>query len=179
MGGLERIDTERLVLRRPVASDASAVFARYASDPEVTRYLSWPRHRSIEDTSMFLQFSDMEWARGVGPYLIEARAGGRLLGATGLGFETPQRAATGYVLARDAWGQGYATEALRAVVEVAAKVGVQRLYALTHTEHSASWHVLEKCAFAREGVLRSHTEFPNLRPGELSDVLCYARVLKN
>ena len=179
MGGLERIETERLVLRRPVAADASAVFARYSSDPEVTRFMSWPRHRSIEDCSMFLQFSDTQWERGVGPYLIEARDGGRLLGGTGLGFETPQRAATGYVLARDAWGQGYATEALRAVVDVAARAGVRRLYALTHTEHSASWHVLEKCAFVREGILRSHTEFPNLSPGELSDVLSYARVLKS
>jgi ribosomal-protein-alanine N-acetyltransferase len=84
---------------------------------------------------------------------------------------------TGYVLARDAWGHGYATEALRAVVDVAANTSVRRLYALTHPDHSASWRVLEKCAFEREGLLRGHTEFPNLHPGEPSDVLCYARIL--
>jgi len=174
----ERLETSRLILRKPLAADASAVFARYAGDPEVTRFMSWPRHRSVEDTAMFLQFSDAEWQRWpVGPYVIEARDSGRLMGSTGLVFETPQRAATGYVLARDAWGQGYATEALRAVVEVAAKAGVRRLCALTHLEHSASWRVLEKCEFVREGILRKHTEFPNLLPGELSDVLCYARIL--
>jgi hypothetical protein len=60
---------------------------------------------------------------------------------------------------------------------VAANTGVRRLYALTHPDHSASWRVLEKCAFEREGLLRGHTEFPNLHPGEPSDVLCYARIL--
>jgi ribosomal-protein-alanine N-acetyltransferase len=45
----ERIETERLVLRRPSADDGEAVFTRYASDPEVTRYVSWPRHRSLAD----------------------------------------------------------------------------------------------------------------------------------
>lgn len=58
-----------------------------------------------------------------GPYMIEARDTGMLLGSTGLLFETPSRAATGYVLAADAWGQGFATEALGAMLEVAREVG--------------------------------------------------------
>ena len=40
---MEPVETERLVLRRPTAADAPAIFARYASDPEVTRYMAWPR----------------------------------------------------------------------------------------------------------------------------------------
>nr|MBA2355602.1 N-acetyltransferase [Acidobacteriota bacterium] len=46
----EQIETARLVLRRPVAKDAPAIFERYASDPEVTRFLSWPRHQSLAVT---------------------------------------------------------------------------------------------------------------------------------
>lgn len=176
--GPERVETERLVLRKPVATDAAAVFSRYASDAEVTKFLSWPTHGSIDHTHAFLQFSEAEWSRWpAGPSLIEAREGGRLLGGTGLAFETPFRAATGYVLAKDAWGFGYATEALRAMVTVAEGLGVRRLYALCHPDHAASWRVLEKCGFAREGLLRRHSEFPNLRRGEPADVLCYARVL--
>jgi RimJ/RimL family protein N-acetyltransferase len=95
-----------------------------------------------------------------------------------LAFETPVRASTGYVLARDAWGLGYATEALRAMAELAARLGVRRLYALCHPGHPASQHVLDKCGFAREGLLRRHSEFPNLRPGEPADTLIYARVLE-
>lgn len=175
----ERIETARLVLRRPRSVDAEAVFSRYAADPEVTRFLGWPRHLSLEQTRAFLEFSDAEWRQWpVGPYMIESREDGRLLGGTGLAFETPFRAATGYVLAKDAWGAGYATEALGGVVAVAAETGLRRLYALCHPDHPASRRVLEKCEFTREGLLRCHSEFPNLRPGEASDVLCYARVFE-
>jgi RimJ/RimL family protein N-acetyltransferase len=176
----ERIETDRLLLRKPLPSDAEAIFARYASDPEVTRLLGWPTHRSLEQTREFLAFSEGEWARWpAGPYLVESREDGVLLGGTGLTFETAYRAATGYVLARDAWGRGYATEALAAIVGAASAVGLRRLYALCHTEHAASWRVLEKCGFSREGILRRHSEFPNLRPGDPCDVLCYARVLES
>jgi ribosomal-protein-alanine N-acetyltransferase len=174
--GRERIETRRLVLRRPRPADAEAIFARYASDAEVTRLLSWPTHRTVADTRAFLEFSDAEWQRWpAGPYLIESHDG-RLLGSTGLAFETPLRASTGYVLARDAWGAGYATEALAALAGGVPDLGVQRLYALCHAGHAASQRVLEKCGFAREAVLRFHSEFPNLGPGRLEDVVSYARL---
>ena len=170
------IDTPRLVLRPPEFADCELILERYASDPEVTRYLGWPRHRTIDDTRAFVEFSRHEWQRWpAGPYLAWSRDG-RLLGGTGLAFETPTRAATGYVLARDAWGCGLATEALAAMTALAGRLGVRRLYALCHVAHEASWRVLERGGFTREGVLRRHSEFPNLAPGEPADVFCYSRV---
>ncbi|MBI2223297.1 MAG: GNAT family N-acetyltransferase [Acidobacteria bacterium] len=172
------IETDRLLLRRPAASDVAAMFERYASDPDATRYLGWPRHRSLEDTRAFLAFSDAEWARWpAGPYVIVDRGTSRLLGGTGLAFERADRAMTGYVLAKDAWGRGYATEALRAMVGLARDLGVTRLYALCHTAHRPSWHVLEKCGFAREAARPGAHEFPNLASGDPQDVFCYARAL--
>jgi RimJ/RimL family protein N-acetyltransferase len=109
--------------------------------------------------------------------LIESRADGRLLGGTGLAFETTYRASTGYVLARDSWGLGYATEAVRAMVEVSRQVGLVRLYAICHVDHARSARVLEKAGFSREGVLHRYLEFPNLAPGAPSDVYCYARLI--
>ncbi len=171
----DQLETARLVLRRPVADDAQAIFVRYASDPEVTRYVGWPAHRSVTDTQSFLGFAQTEWERWpAGPYLIESAATRQLLGSTGFGFETPYRAATGYVLARDAWGHGYATEALRAMVVLAPRLGLGRLYAHCHVDHHASWRVLEKCGLAREGVLRKYAEFPNLMPPAVCDVFCHA-----
>ena len=80
----ECIETARLVLRRPQRRDAEIIFSRYANDPEVTRYLAWPRHRSLRDTLQFLEFSDNEWEHSPGgPYLIEARDSGQVLGSTG------------------------------------------------------------------------------------------------
>jgi RimJ/RimL family protein N-acetyltransferase len=172
-----QIETARLVLSPPRHEDAAAIFARYSSDPEVTRYLGWPRHQSIAETEGFLTFSAAEWERWpAGPYLIRSRETGQLLGGTGFGFESPDRAVTGYVLAKDAWGKGYATEALKAIVEVAPRVGLARLDALCHPDHRASWHVLEKCGFARDTHWAGRDEFPNLAPGVPQDVLRYTMV---
>jgi ribosomal-protein-alanine N-acetyltransferase len=172
-----RLETTRLCLRRPRPEDAESIFERYASDEAVCRFLAWPRHRELGDTRAFLDFSRAEWELWpAGPYLIESRGDGRLLGSTGLAFETPERATTGYVLAADAWGRGYATEALMAMVELSRQLGLCRLQALSHTEHRASQRVLEKSGFQREGVLRRHSEFPNLAPGQPLDVACYALV---
>ena len=176
--GPERIETARLLLRRPAADDAEAVFSRYSADAEVTRYVGFPRHTAIDDTRAFLRFSDDQWQRWpAGPYVACSRADGALLGSTGLMFETPYRAATGYVFARDAWGMGYAGEALAAMVEVARATGVLRLYAIVHAEHRASARVLERAGFDFEGTLRRYADFPNLAPGVPQDVGCYARIL--
>jgi RimJ/RimL family protein N-acetyltransferase len=169
-----RFETSRLVLVRPAPEDVQEIFDRYASDPEVTRYLGWPRHTAVADTKAFLDFSAQQWERWpAGPYLIRDRGDARLLGGTGLDFDTTDEATTGYVLAKDSWGYGYATEALQAMIDVARRVGVVRLAALCHPQHRASWHVLEKCGFARITGHSELAEFPNLLPGVPQDVLRY------
>ena len=170
----ERLDSARLFYRRPTMADIETIYTRYASDPAVTKYLSWLRHTGLDDTRVFISFSNHEWRDwGCGPYLICAHEDGRVLGSTGLAFDTPEVASTGYVLARDAWGQGYASEALRAMIDLARSLDVRRLYAVCHVQHDASRRVMEKCGFVREGILRRHTTFPNLAPTR-EDVLCYS-----
>jgi len=174
--GPHTLETARLLLRKPRISDAEAVFHRYASDPEVTRYMSWSTHRTIADTHAFLAWSDADWARWpAGSYIVFARNDqDRLLGGTGLSLQSPDLAVTGYVFARDAWGHGYATESLQAMIDLARMLGIRRLETVCHVSHRASAHVMEKCGFTCEGVLQSHTEFPNLSPGVKLDVLSYA-----
>ena len=69
----ERLETDRLVLRRPAVADAGAIFARYASDPEVTKFPGWPRRASVDET-LAHPFKRCH---------------------SGLGFDTAHRAATG------------------------------------------------------------------------------------
>ena len=171
--GPEKIETARLLLRKPRASDAQAVFDRYAADREVTRYLSWPTHRSVADTLAFLSWSDSEWQRWpAGPFLVFARDG-KLLGSTGLSYKTRSRAVTGYAFARDAWGHGYATESLQAKVELGRETGIEQLEAICHVDHRHSARVLEKCGFRQEEVRRNHFAFPNLGPQKKSKVFSY------
>lgn len=174
----QTIKTERLLLRKPTGDDAGEIFERYASDPQVTQYLAWPMHQSVDDTHAFIEWSDAEWEQWpAGPYLICSLADGRILGGTGLAFETAFRATTGYVLAKDAWGKGFATEALLAMKKLASKLGVRRLHAMCYPEHQPSRHVLEKGGFELEGTLRNYFEFPNLHPGEADDVVSYCWIV--
>ena len=177
---MEAIETERLVLRRPYAGDAPAIFARYASDPEVTRYMAWPTHRSLHDTHAFLRYCDDVWARWpqAGPLLVFARDGVTLLGAAGVVNNTETVAQIGYVFARDVWGRGYATEALLANVEAVRPTGLRRLEAGVHVAHLPSCRVLEKAGFVRESVRPGRpTDFPNLPPGETRDAALYTLAL--
>ena len=157
-----RVETARLVLSPPTAADVQAIFDRYASDPDVTRFMAWPRHESLASTEAFVAFCVQVWERApAGPYLIWSRADGSLLGGSGLEVQNDSEAVTGYVLAKDAWGKGYATEALSAMVDVASGIGLKRLTACCHLEHLASQRVLEKCGFLSE-PRACQTTFPNL-----------------
>ena len=168
------------MLRRPRVSDEPAIFARYASDPEVTRYMAWPTHKSLDDTHAFVRLSDDAWARWplAGPYLVFARDGVTLLGSAGIVNDTETVAQIGYVLARDAWGRGYATEALLASVEAARAAGVRRVEAGVHVDHQVSRRVLEKAGFVHEGVRPGRpTDFPNLPPDAVRDAALYTLAL--
>jgi len=154
-----------------------AVFHRYASDPEVTKFLAWPTHQSLDDTRAFLAFSDAEWAKWpASAYLIYRKGDDALLGSTGLSFGSAHEAATGYVFARDAWGQGYATETLSAMITLARFLGVRRLSAGCHPDHHSSIRVLEKCGFSLEERVPRAAGFPNIAPDQTQDVLLFSCV---
>jgi ribosomal-protein-alanine N-acetyltransferase len=166
-----------MLVRRPLASDAQGIFHCYAGDAEVTRYLTWPTHRTVADTYAFIEWSDAEWSRRpAGPYLLFCRDGNcrRVLGSTGLVFKDPATAEVGYALAQGAWSQGYATEALQAMVEVARLLGIEHLQASCHADNAASAHVLEKCGFRSQGVALERTLFPNLDGGMRCPILHYS-----
>src|SRR5690242_11335333 len=115
----QEILTERLWLRPPSESDASQIFARYAQDAQVSRYMSWVPHQSVDDTLTYLRKVECENAKGRSmSFLIFSRESGDLLGSVG-GAIQQHRMQFGYCLARDAWGHGYATEASRAFVVTA------------------------------------------------------------
>ena len=172
----KEIRTERLRLRQPTLSDAQTIFDRYGQDNEVCRYLSWTPHRTINDTLEFLNriVSDNAEDRSYG-FLVFARQSGELLGSVG-GAIVEHRMQFGYCLARDAWGQGYATEAAWAFVAAALQMpGLWRVQAYCDIENIASAHVLEKIGLEREGTLRRYMVLPNLGKTP-RDVYCYAKV---
>lgn len=170
----DTVETPRLRLRRPVPTDAERIFQAYAQDPEVTRYLEWVPHTSVETTRKFVSFCQDRWTNSVAfPYVITRKQDGELLGMI---EPRPRghRADFGYVLARAYWGNGLMPEAIAAVVKITlGHATIYRMAATCDVENRASARALEKSGFSREGLLRRYSVHPNISP-EPRDSLLYA-----
>jgi len=170
-----RLSTDRLVLRWPSRGDAAAVVA-YAGDPDSTRFMSWPYHRSAATACDFVDTTLRDHVEGRGgAYLIELD--GRVIGSTGLHLDPAWSASTGYILARAHWGRGFATEACRAMIALGRERGLVRVWANCHVDNRASARVLDKVGMQLEGLLRRHTVFPQIGPHP-EDVWTYAWVAR-
>jgi RimJ/RimL family protein N-acetyltransferase len=172
----ETFATPRLLLRPPRMSDALAIFSNYAQDSEATRYLIWRPHKNIHETEEFLdRYAADRGMDGDFPWAITLTAGGELIGMVGLrirGF----KADLGYVLGRPWWGRGYATEAVRPIVDWAlSQPSVYRVWAMCDVDNLASARVLEKVGMSREGIMRRSQMHPNVSD-EPRDSYCYAIV---
>lgn len=170
----ETIETERLKLRRSLESDAEGIFAAYAQDREVTLYLAWRPTGNIEDTRESLRHAADEWQEGRAfRWTIFRKEDDRLLGTLALRVDGP-KVELGYVLAKDYWGKGFMTEAVRAIVDYALKEGdIYRVWAVCDVENPASARVLEKAGMKCEGLLRRWSVHPT-RSDEPRDCYCYA-----
>jgi ribosomal-protein-alanine N-acetyltransferase len=150
-----RLETERLVLRELVTGDALDVF-RVGGDDRVMRFYDMDTFVDEERALTFIeaQRARFECKQGV-RWGIVLRSEDRVVGWTGFTPVAEMRAEIGYVLAQHAWGSGFATEAVRAVVgHVFRTTDINRLEAYTYPENVASVRVLEKTGFRLEGLMR-------------------------
>ncbi len=121
------------------------------------RYWSSTPHADAEQTRERLAEIIAEVERGETlQWALEHRADRRVIGSITVMLEADQpRAEIGYILGREHWGQGYAGEAQRRVIDFAFdEVGLHRLEADTHPDNAASARSLERLGFRREGLLR-------------------------
>lgn len=168
----DSLATPRLRLRRPDPErDAPVMLARWACDPEVTRFILWPPYRpdAVGDASAFLRACADNWDGRVGhrPWMIVPRVAGDDLpvGMVGVTPHGPHSVEVGYVLGRAWWSGGLTTEAVRAVVAAMFEdAAVWRVFAPAHVQNVGSHRVLEKAGLAREGTLRRHIVYANLGP---------------
>jgi RimJ/RimL family protein N-acetyltransferase len=172
----ETFTTTRLLLRPPRMSDAPAIFSKYAQDLEATRYLVWRPSKNIQETEEFLKRYVAGWGIDSDfPWAITLKENGELIGMTGLRINW-FKADLGYVLGRPWWGHGYATEAVRPIVDWAlSQPSIYRVWAMCDVDNLASARVLEKVGMSREGVLRRSQMHPNVSD-EPRDSYCYAIV---
>ena len=170
----ESLTTSRLLLRKPRPEDAPLIFAAYAQDPEVSRYLTFRPHRDISEAKEAVERSLENWRTGKSySWLIFSRDGEKLVGA--ISARNDQGINLGYLLARPFWGQGFMSEALAAIVDWAfTNPSVFRVWAVCDLENTASARLLERNGFHNEGVLSRWSLHPNI--SEIPrDCFCYAR----
>ncbi len=157
MKGME-LRTERLTLREFRLDDEVAVH-RYGSDEEVTRYLTWGPNSSTE-TAAYLSEVVRKAARKprTSFTLAVATLDDELIGVANLTItDAGSTGELGYVLARDWWGRGYATEVARRLIAFGFnELGLRRITATCHPDNFASARVLEKAGLHFEETLRDH-----------------------
>jgi len=163
-----RVETERLVLRGHRIADFAESAAMWA-DPVVARYVGGKPLSEEESWSRFLRYAG-HWAMlGFGYWVAEEKGTGNFVGE--VGFADYKREIEpslkgipegGWVLATNAHGKGYATEAVRAVVAWGeAHLVAVRTACIIHPENAASIRVAEKCGY-RELQLTSYKGHPAL-----------------
>ncbi len=149
-----RLETRRLWLRWPRLRDAAAI-ERYCSKWEVARYTARIPHPYPKGSAERFIYAAREIntiGRDLSLVLAPIQAPTKAIGGISLERRGTDRLALGYALAPEIWGRGYATEAVRAIVDAAFTLSsVVEIEASVHVENVASRRVLEKAGFAHVG----------------------------
>lgn len=156
--GTHRIETDRLILRRFHMDDAQAMFDNWASDPEVTRYLTWPAHSSVAVSQMVMR----DWVDGYErsdyyKWAITLKGDNRPVGDISVVRKNEDIGSVeiGYCLGNPWWGMGMMTEALQAVIGfLIDQAEVNRVVAEHDRNNPASGRVMAKAGMTYEGTLR-------------------------
>ena len=158
--GTQRLETQRLVLRRYINEDAAAMYNNWASDREVTKYLTWPAQSSQEVSQAVTEgwvknYPDeryYQWA------IVLKENGDEPIGSIAVVDmkEDISMAHIGYCIGREWWHKGVTSEALKAVMDFLFDVvGVNRIEARHDPRNPNSGKVMKKCGMKYEGTLRS------------------------
>ncbi len=157
--GTQQLETPRLILRRAQAEDTEAMFVNWASDPEVTRYLTWPTHESVDTTHTVLESWIAEYEKpNYYQWMIVLRDLGDPIGTISVVHHKDAIASAeiGYCIGKNWWNKGIMTEALQAVADfLFDEVGINRIEACHAVNNPGSGRVMEKCGMRLEGIHRA------------------------
>jgi [ribosomal protein S5]-alanine N-acetyltransferase len=154
---LPELATPRLTLRKLTLADAGDVF-EYASDPEVTRYVFWQTHASVQESVDFLNRHDQLARNGdMTSWAMEHNADRKMIGTCGFVWWRPEhgKAEIAYAISRKYWSQGLVTEAVNACIAYGFEaLKLIRIEARCMPDNIGSERVMQKCGMTYEGTLR-------------------------
>lgn len=151
-------ETERLILTKITEEYTEDMFM-YSSDPNVSRYLTWSPHLSRRETENYIKLLGKKYGTGVfRDFGLVLKSTGRMIGTCGFTSveDNTNTVEIGYVLARDTWGDGYATEAASFVAAFSFEIlGADRVIAKMLEGNDASLRVMKRLGMLVEGVYRN------------------------
>ncbi|ADL35878.1 acetyltransferase GNAT family [Butyrivibrio proteoclasticus B316] len=157
--GTQTIETERLILRQFKREDADSMFKNWANDEEVTKYLTWPPHGTVDVTKEILkQWVDSYKDEKYYQWAIVLKEIDEPIGSiSAVGMEERiNMIHIGYCIGKLWWNQGITSEALKAVIEFFFdKVEANRIESRHDVNNPHSGMVMKKCGMKYEGTLRS------------------------
>ncbi len=158
-----QLTTQRLLLRDFVYGDWPAVLA-YQQDPRYLRYYPWDSRSEADARAFVAMFVDQQTERPRRRFqlAITLPDSGQLIGTCGIRRKPDNdwEADIGYELSPDFWGQGYAVESARAMVNFGFReLGLHRISSWCIADNAASVRVLRRLGFRQEGRLRSNEYF--------------------
>ncbi|MBQ6687892.1 MAG: GNAT family N-acetyltransferase, partial [Bacteroidales bacterium] len=157
--GTQTIETSRLILRRAVRDDAEPMFRNWASDSEVTKYLTWPTYEKVETAHQILDLWVGEYEKpNYYQWMIVLKELGEPIGSISVVRQNDrvEEAEIGYCIGSHWWHKGIMTEALNAVIEyLFIEVGMNRVAARHDPNNPHSGGVMRKCGMKYEGTHRA------------------------
>lgn len=157
--GTQTIETSRLILRRAVRDDAEPMFRNWASDPKVTKYLTWPTYEKVETAYQILDLWVSEYEKpNYYQWMIVLKELGEPIGSISVVRQNDrvEEAEIGYCIGSRWWHRGIMTEALTAVIEyLFTEVGMARVAARHDPNNPNSGGVMRKCGMKYEGTNRA------------------------
>lgn len=150
---MKTLETDRLILRPFEETDFEAVHA-YASVDENVQYMFWGPNEESHTKAFVLQAIAQTKEKPCRNYQYATilKSSKKLIGACNLAISSDDEAEIGWILHRDYWKQGFATEMGKCIVEFAFKeLGLHRIIAHCDTENYGSYRVMERIGMRREG----------------------------
>ncbi len=154
--GTKELETTRLLLRKALPEDARPMYENWASDPQVTRFLTWPVHGSSEISERVIKSWMEEYEKDdFYQWMIELKALNQPIGTISVVSKDDgaEKAELGYCIGREWWHRGIMSEALPAVIDfLFEEVVMNRIEARHDTSNPHSSGVMAKCGMTFEGI---------------------------
>ena len=153
------LETKRLILREITKADADAIFECFSNEQIMKYYGSEPFQNIEQALDLIELFSKNYLEKKTIRWGIELKESKEFIGTVGYHAWAPKhrKAEIGYEIHPDFWRKGYASEAIKKIAEYGFnEMNLTRIGAIIYLENHASYKLLEKLGFLREGVLRKN-----------------------